>query len=44
MMGTGKLHSSPKRLISTVFFIIRQKVGALKNRVNQSKPTHRLPR
>ena len=34
MMGTGKLHSSPKRLISTVFFIIRQKVGALKNRVN----------
>jgi len=26
----------------TVFFIIRQKVGALKNRMNQSKPTHRL--
>lgn len=44
MMGTGKLHSRPKTLIATVFFIIRQKVGALKNRVNQSKPTHRLPR
>ena len=44
MMGTGKLHSRPKTLMSTVFFIILQKVGALKNRTNQSKPTHRLPR
>ena len=34
MMGTGKLHSSPYRLSSTVFHSILSKVGARKNRSN----------
>ena len=43
MMGMGKLHSRLNKLMSTVFTIIRLKVGALKKRLNQYQPTHSLP-
>ena len=44
IMGMGKLHSRLNRLMSTVFLIIRQQVGELKNRWNQYQPTHSLPK
>ena len=43
MIGTGKLHSRLYRLSSTVFLIMRAQLGELKNRTNQSIPTHLLP-
>ena len=43
MMGTGKLHSRLYRLSSTVFLIMRQQLGEVKNSSNHSNPTHWLP-